>query len=95
MTTVAILVVLIVVLHLAKHGNRNINIALLAKKEIVDMHVHVAGVGAGNSGCHVSDKLRRNWRYKTYLRAFGVSDSDLKSYGDAVVFKKISERLCS
>jgi len=93
MTIVVIIFVLIIVLHLAKHGNRNINGALLAKKEIVDMHVHVAGVGAGNSGCHVSDKLRRNWRYKTYLRAFGVTETDLRHHGDAVVFKNISERI--
>jgi predicted TIM-barrel fold metal-dependent hydrolase len=91
--TVVVLITLLVVLHLFWHGARKTDLSLLSRKEIVDMHLHVAGVGAGNSGCHVSDRLRRNWRYKIYLRAFGVSESDLQRYGDAIVFKKISERI--
>jgi len=93
MLIATVLITLFIALHFLRHGCRNANNSLLVKKGIIDMHVHVAGVGAGNSGCHVSDKLRCNWRYKTYLRAFGVTDSDLRRYGDAVVFKKISERI--
>lgn len=49
---------------------------------IIDMHVHVAGIGAGGSGCYVSPSLRRNWRYRIYLNAFGTSQADLTRYGD-------------
>jgi uncharacterized protein len=59
---------------------------------IVDMHCHVAGIGSG-SGCFVSPQLRNNWRFKIYLRSFGVSRKELEEKGDAVVGDKISERL--
>jgi len=62
-------------------------------KGIIDMHVHVAGIGAGGSGCYVSPDLRKNWRYRTYLKAFGVSQEELSVRGDAVVFEKISAKI--
>lgn len=93
MITALILFVSAIIFHLFRHGYREADRSLLTRKEIVDMHVHVAGVGAGSSGCHVSEKLRRNWRYKNYLRAFGITESDLQRFGDAVVFEKISERV--
>ena len=40
---------------------------------IVDLHCHVAGLGAGGSGCFVSPALRDNWRFDFYLGAFGVT----------------------
>ena len=58
---------------------------------IVDMHCHIAGIGAGGSGCFVSSKLRRNWRFKIYLRSFGVSLKEIEEKGDAVVANRISE----
>ena len=44
---------------------------------IVDMHCHIAGIGAGGSGCFVSPRLRHNWRFKIYLHSFGVSQKEL------------------
>lgn len=58
---------------------------------IVDMHCHVAGIGAGNSGCFVSPRLRDSWRFKIYLRAFGVSQNELKEKGDDLVADRISQ----
>jgi len=60
---------------------------------VVDLHVHVAGIGAGGSGCYVSPQLRRNWRYGIYLKAFGVTRKELEQSGDAIVFRKVSEQL--
>jgi uncharacterized protein len=60
---------------------------------IVDMHCHIAGIGAGGSGCFVSPRLRNNWRFKTYLRSFGVSQQDILEYGDRLVADRISESL--
>lgn len=60
---------------------------------IVDMHCHIAGIGAGGSGCWVSPRLRNNWRFKIYLRSFGVSKKELVKQGDALVGDRISESL--
>src|SRR5580698_7242923 len=58
---------------------------------IVDMHCHIAGIGAGGSGCFVSAKLRNNWRFKVYMRSFGVSLKEIEEKGDGVVADRISE----
>lgn len=59
---------------------------------IVDMHCHIAGIGAG-SGCFVSPKLRNNWRFKVYLHSFGVSRKELLERGDRLVGDRISQSL--
>jgi uncharacterized protein len=60
---------------------------------IVDMHCHIAGIGAGDSGCFVSPRLQNNWRFKTYLRSFGVSEKVVLAHGDSLVADRISESL--
>jgi hypothetical protein len=60
---------------------------------IVDMHCHIAGIGAGGSGCFVSPRLRNNWRFRIYLRSFGVSQEEMLQQGDALVGDRISESL--
>jgi uncharacterized protein len=60
---------------------------------IVDMHCHVAGIGAGGSGCFVSAGLRNNWRFDVYLRSFGVSRKEMLEKGDSIVADRISESL--
>jgi hypothetical protein len=60
---------------------------------IVDMHCHIAGIGAGGSGCFVSKKLRNNWRFNIYLRSFGVSKKEMMEKGDVVAADKISASL--
>ncbi len=60
---------------------------------IADMHCHIAGIGAGGSGCFVSPKMRDNWRFDIYLRAFGVSKKEIAEQGDAIIGDKISAML--
>ncbi|HEV7925946.1 MAG TPA: amidohydrolase family protein [Verrucomicrobiae bacterium] len=60
---------------------------------IVDMHCHIAGIGAGDSGCFVSSRLRNNWRFKIYLRSFGVSEKEMLKQGDGLVGDRISQSL--
>ena len=60
---------------------------------IVDMHCHIAGIGAGGSGCFVSPRLRHNWRFKIYLHSFGVSQQEILKSGDGLVGDRISESL--
>src|SRR3954468_16710184 len=61
--------------------------------DILDMHCHVAGIGAGGSGCFVSEKLRHSWRFAVYLRCFGVSADEVEKKGDGLIADHISETL--
>lgn len=61
--------------------------------EIVDIHCHTAGIGAGGSGCFVSSAMRSSWRYHMFLRAFGVSGSELQRSGDGLIIRRLSETL--
>jgi predicted TIM-barrel fold metal-dependent hydrolase len=60
---------------------------------IVDMHCHIAGIGAGGSGCFVSPRLQHNWRFKIYLHSFGVTEKELLQSGDSLVGDRISASL--
>jgi hypothetical protein len=60
---------------------------------IVDVHCHIGGIGAGGSGCFISDRLRNNWRYSIYLRSYGVSQEELLKQGDSLVGDRISQSL--
>lgn len=61
---------------------------------VLDMHVHVAGIGVG-SGCRISPKLLNNWRYALYLRAFCTSREEIARHGDAIVIRRIDESLAA
>ncbi len=60
---------------------------------IVDMHCHIAGIGAGGSGCFVSPRMRNNWRFTIYLHSFGVTRRQLLAKGDRLVAERISASL--
>src|ERR1700727_158941 len=58
---------------------------------IVDMHCHIAGIGAGGSGCFVSPRLRNNWRFNIYLKSFGITKKEMLEDGDSLVADRISQ----
>jgi len=60
---------------------------------IVDMHCHIAGIGAGDSGCWVSPRMLNNWRFNIYLHSFGVTKKELLAKGDGLIGDRISESL--
>jgi len=60
---------------------------------IVDLHCHIAGIGAGGSGCYVAPQMLNNWRFKIYLHSFGVSQKELVEKGDGLVGDRISALL--
>lgn len=60
---------------------------------IIDIHCHTAGIGAGGSGCFVSPAMRGSWKYRIYLSAFGVTERALHEEGDALVLRRLSEKL--
>ncbi|MCU7939232.1 MAG: amidohydrolase family protein [gamma proteobacterium symbiont of Bathyaustriella thionipta] len=62
-------------------------------KSIVDAHVHVAGLGYGDSGCFINEDMRNNIRFPFYLWAMGVTEEELIKHGDQILFKKLSDRI--
>jgi hypothetical protein len=59
-------------------------------KELIDIHTHVAGIGAGDSGIVVSSGLREGYKFGFYLQAFGVTEEQLQKEGDVVVLRSLS-----
>jgi uncharacterized protein len=57
---------------------------------IIDLHCHAAGIGAGGSGCFVLPGLQRSWKYRIYLRAFGINQAELMREGDDLVLRSLS-----
>jgi hypothetical protein len=60
-----------------------------------DLHCHTAGLGAGGSGCFVSDRLRHSLKLRFYLKSFGVTEAELLREGDGLVLTRLSERLAA
>lgn len=60
-------------------------------KSITDMHVHVAGLGYGDSGCFIGSDMRNNFRFPFYLRALGVTLEQLEKEGDEILVKQLSD----
>jgi uncharacterized protein len=62
-------------------------------RNLIDIHCHCAGIGAGGSGCFVSPALRRSVRYRFYLKAFGVTEAELLQGGDVLILQRLSQQL--
>lgn len=62
---------------------------------VIDIHCHTAGIGAGNSGCFISPRLRNSWKYPIYLKSFGVTNGELEREGDSLVLRRLSELLAA
>jgi hypothetical protein len=59
----------------------------------IDMHCHTAGLGAGNSGCFVSEQMRHSFKLRFYLKSFGVTEEEIMREGDGIVLTRLSQRL--
>ncbi len=60
---------------------------------VIDIHCHGAGIGAGNSGCRVGHRMRRSWKFRYYLKAFGITIEELEREGDMLVLRRMSQLL--
>jgi predicted TIM-barrel fold metal-dependent hydrolase len=86
--------VLILLILLVKPGLSSAGAgAYTPEKKILDMHAHIAGIGAGNSGCFISEAMRNSWKFRIYLKSFGVSEKEVKESGDSIIIKRLSEEL--
>jgi hypothetical protein len=87
------LIVAILVLAPFLLGARRPPPAPLPTSPIIDMHCHTAGLGAGGSGCFVSEKLRQSFKLRFYLKSFGVTEKELMREGDALVLERLAQKL--
>lgn len=62
----------------------------LPSSPIIDMHVHVAGLGFG-SDSFISDEMKKGFKFDYYLNAFGVTRQQIEQQGDQLVVKKVAE----
>lgn len=62
---------------------------------VIDIHCHAAGIGAGASGCRISPAMRRSWKFRYYLKAFGVTLEELEGEGDMLVLRRLSQQLAA
>ena len=67
----------------------------LPSTPILDMHVHIAGLGYGNSGAFVSEELQKGYKFDIYLRAFGLTREKIKKQGDQVVIQQVADAINS
>lgn len=56
----------------------------------VDVHVHVAGIGAGDSGAFINEEMQTSWKYPIYLDAFGVAQEEIEEYGDQLIIERLA-----
>jgi len=57
------------------------------------MHVHAAGIGVGGSDAFISKDIRNGYKFGFYLKAFDVTLEEIEGEGDAVVLRKLSEKI--
>ena len=60
---------------------------------IIDWHVHAAGLGYGDSGAFINEEMRNNYRMKFFLNWMDVTEEELETEGDQILFKKLHEKI--
>ena len=65
----------------------------LEQLNIVDWHVHVAGLGHGESDNFINDAMYNNYRFKFFLKWMNVMEEDLEKHGDQIVVKRLNEKI--
>lgn len=65
----------------------------LPLSKIIDMHCHTAGIGAGGSGCFISPLMERSFKFRHYLKSFGVTREEIEASGDRLIIDRIAERV--
>lgn len=65
----------------------------LPKAPIIDMHIHIAGLGYGESGCFVSEEMKKSYKFDYYLAAFGVKRQELEAEGDQLLVQRLANTI--
>jgi len=90
---VVLLAVVLLTVGVTCHRNAITTLNPGTDKTILDMHVHVAGLGYGNSGCFINKEMRANFRFPFYLWAMDVTEEELRKNGDKFLIGKISQKI--
>jgi len=90
-----IIIILAVIARLFLYKGSVKPVVALPNTPIVDMHVHIAGYGNGNSGCFISDEMRKGYKFDYYLAAFGITRAEIESQGDQLAVKKLAASLAA
>ena len=59
----------------------------------IDMHVHTAGIGAGNSEAFIGPAMRHSFKYPIYIRSLGVNEEELLKHGDGLILAKTADKI--
>jgi uncharacterized protein len=65
----------------------------LEQLNITDWHVHVAGLGHGESGNFINDAMYNNYRFKFFLKWMNVTEEDLIRHGDQIVVERLNNKI--
>jgi predicted TIM-barrel fold metal-dependent hydrolase len=65
----------------------------LEDRHIIDWHVHVAGLGYGDSDAFINTEMHENFRFGYFMRWMGVTEKELKNNGDQLVVKRLDEKI--
>lgn len=61
--------------------------------DLIDLHCHTAGLGAGDSGCFISPEMQRSYKFRRYLDSFGVTERQVVAQGDGIIVERIAQQL--
>lgn len=65
----------------------------LEQQHIIDWHVHVAGLGYGESGNFINQTMRDNYRFGFFMKWMQVDEDELKVKGDQLVVLRLSRQI--
>lgn len=65
----------------------------LPRHGYLDAHAHIAGIGAGGSGCYVHPDLADSFKFDFYLGGFGVTREALERHGDELVARRLNNMI--
>ena len=60
---------------------------------VIDWHVHVAGLGYGDSGNFINQTMRENFRFRFFLDWMNVTEEELQEHGDALVVERLNQQI--
>lgn len=63
------------------------------RRGYLDAHAHIAGIGAGGSGCYIHPDLADSFKFDFYLSGFGVTREGLEEHGDELVARRLNDML--
>ena len=61
----------------------------------IDVHVHLAGTGAGDSGCWISPAFRRRYTFRAMRFLYGITAEQMERSADEAWAEMVAERVAA